>query len=262
MNKLEEYKIDIEGFKYIYYDNQSQNPTIIFIHGLGSNKDPMTKFFKGFEENFRCIYLDLPAHNNIPSYEFSKLDNYSEYIIRFISYLNLKNFYLVGFSFGGLISVNTSKILFQRGLPIKTVAWASPLEKSFLTFKSKQFLKIFDRVNKINYKKLPTSSWFKLLTAIFGIKVKNRELESFTNFDNATLDKLHAMMPDKQIDVKDLNVLYLFGTKDPLINDKAFEKTLIFNENQKKFLIKKGGHYLSAEGRKEALNKIYEFLKN
>lgn len=260
MTTFEEYKIEIDSYKYQYYDNQSGEKTIIFIHGLGSNKDPMTKFFSDYIPKFRCIFLDLPAHNKLPSYEFTKLEDFSKYILKLIKYLKINNFILVGFSFGGLVAIQTSKILADNGIKVKTIAWASPLEKSFLTFKSQQFLKIFDSVQNKFYKKLPKADWFQALTAIFGIKVKDRELESFTNFDNSRLDKFHQMMPDKQINSKDLNLLYIFGTNDPLINSKAYEKTIIYNGNQKKYLVKRGGHYLTPEGKKEALKYIYDFI--
>lgn len=260
MRRFEEYKIEIEGKKYQYYDSLTGPKTIIFIHGLASNKEPMTRFFEEYPEKFRCIFLDLPAHNTLPSYEFTKLDDFSYYILKFIKYLNIKEFTLIGFSFGGLVAINTGKILSDKGVNIKTVAWASPLEKSFLTFRSKQFLKIFDAVQNKFYKKLPKSEWFKILTAIFGIKVKDHELQSFTNFDNSRLDKFHNMMPDHQINVSNMRVLYLFGTGDPLINDKAFAKTKTYNLHQQKFLIKKGGHYLSKEGRNKALKQIYDFI--
>lgn len=260
MQKFEEYLIEIDGLKYQYYDTLNGDKTLILIHGLGSNKDPMTKFFSNYIDKFRCIFLDLPAHNSLPSYNFESLDEFSDYVLNLIRYLKIDNFILVGFSFGGLVAINTSFKLESKGIVVKTVAWASPLEKSFLTFKSKQFLKIFDAIQKKYYKKLPKSQWFKILTAIFGIRVKNHELESFTNFDNSRLDLFHKMMPDKQINTKNLRVLYIFGTKDPLINDKAFDKTIIHNSKQQKFLVQKGGHFLTPEGKREALKIIQDFI--
>jgi len=260
MQHLEEYRIEINGFRYQYYDNQKDGQAIIFIHGLGSNKDPMTKFFGDFLDKFRCIFLDLPAHNKLPSYEFTKLEDFGDYVINFCNYLKLQDYHLVGFSFGGLVAIQTSKKLNESGKIVKTVAWASPLQKSFLTFKSKQFLRIFDAVQNKYYKKLPKSQWFKILTAVFGIRVKDHELQSFTNFDNSRLDKFHQMMPDKQLNVKDIKVLYIFGTKDPLINDSAFPETIIHNSKQSKFLVERGGHYLTSEGRKEAVKLISDFI--
>ena len=89
MIRMPEFKIEINGFKYQYYDNLLNKKTIIFIHGLGSNKDPMTKFFSDYLEGFRCIFLDLPAHNKLPSYDFTKLEDFSEYINQFIKYLKI-----------------------------------------------------------------------------------------------------------------------------------------------------------------------------
>jgi pimeloyl-ACP methyl ester carboxylesterase len=260
MNYLEEYKIEIKGRKYQYYDTLLGEKTIIFIHGLGSNKDPMTKFFLEYLDKFRCIFIDLPAHNKLPDYEFNDLNDFSDYVLNFLDYLNIEEFVLVGFSFGGLVAIQTSKNLAKKNKIVKTIAWASPLEKSFLTFKSKQFLKIFDAIHNKYYKKLPKSQWFKVLTAVFGIRVRNKELESFTNFDNSRLDIFHKMMPDKQINTENLKILYVFGTKDPLINSKAFEKTIIKSKTQSKEIVERGGHYLTQEGRKKSLKIIHDFI--
>lgn len=253
--------IEIKGKKYQYLDSEVGNPAVIFIHGLGSNKDIMPQIFADFIDGYRCIFVDLPAHNKIPNYDFKTLEEFSEYIINFIHGMHLTNFHLVGFSFGGLVAIQTQKDLRKEKIYCRAVAWASPLRKSFLTLRSRIFLELVDKINKKVYKKLPDSVYFKLLVALLGIKAKNKELESFKYFENDLLDRFASMIPNKLINTKDQEILYIFGTKDPLISDNAYKYTTIYKETQSKFIVPKGGHYYTKEGRRLATEKIVEFIK-
>ena len=253
--------IEIKGKKYQYLDTETGNPAVVFIHGLGSNKDVMPKIFENFIDGYRCIFLDLPAHNKIPAYDFNDLTDFSEYIINFIHGTHLTNFSLVGFSFGGVVAIQTQKDLAKEGIKCKAVAWASPIRKDFLTLRSKAFFTIVDAIKKKDYRKLPESGWFKLVVALLGIKVKNSELESFKYFENELLDKFYNLIPSRFINTENQNLIYIFGTKDPLISEQAFKKTKLQGDYQNKYLINKGGHYYTKEGRQEATKIILDFLK-
>lgn len=259
---MEQKLIEIKGKKYQYLDTEIGNPAILFIHGLGSNKDIMPQIFSDFIDGYRCIFLDLPAHNKIPDYNFKNLEDFADYIINFIEGIHLNNFHIVGFSFGGLVAIQTQKQLKKHKVECKAVAWASPLKKSYLTLRARVFLELVDKINNKFYKRMPSSSYFKLLVALLGIKARNKELESFKNFENDLLDRFASMIPSKLINTDNQEILYIFGTKDPLISDSAFKQTKIDKNCQSKLLVKKGGHYYTKEGRKEATNKIFEFLKS
>lgn len=259
---LKQKEIVIKEKKYQFLDTDLGNEAIIFIHGLGSNKDIMPSIFNSFLKNYRCIFIDLPAHNHIPNYNFHSLNDFATYVFDFIEGTHLKNFHLVGFSFGGLVAIQTQKLLKEKKINVKAVAWASPLRKDYLTNRAKIFIKVVDSFNKKIYKKLPTNNYFKLLVALLGIKVTDQELKSFKYFENDLLDKFHHIMPNQHLNTKNQEILYLFGTKDPLINNLAFKKTKIEGIYQEKYLIKKGGHYMNKEGKKEAHNLILKFLKN
>lgn len=260
MQKLVEKKIIIKNKEYQFLDTEIGEKAIIFVHGLGSSKDIMPKIFNSFLSDYRCIFLDLPAHNKIPSYEFKKLSDFGNYIINFIEGTHLKNFSLVGFSFGGLVSIQTQKMLKEKGLDIKAVAWGSPLRIDFLTIKSHIFFRIVDRINKKSYKKLPESNLFRFFVALIGIKVANDELDSFKYFENNMLDKFYKLIPTKFINTYGQKILYIFGTRDPLIKESAYKKTYIYQKYQTKYLIKKGAHYMKREGKMEAHKLIKKFI--
>jgi len=259
--KLTQKEIEIKGKKYQFLDTDLGEKAIVFIHGLGSNKEIMPKLFNTFLSEYRCIFLDLPSHNKLPSYDFNSLDDFADYIVNFIEGTHLINYCLIGFSYGGLISVVTQKKLQEKGIKVKTVAWASPMRKDFLTIRSKIFLKMVDSFDHKFYKKLPGSIYFRFMVALLGIKVTDDELYSFKYFDNNLLDKFHKLMPNHFINTEGQEILYIFGSKDPLINEKALRKTVIFGDYQKKIKITKGGHYMSKIGKKLAHEYIKEFIK-
>jgi pimeloyl-ACP methyl ester carboxylesterase len=260
--KLTEREIELNGKKYQYLDTDLGEEAIVFVHGLGSNKDIMPKIFNSFLKDYRCIFLDLPGHNKLPNYNFEKLEDFADYIINFVEGTHLTKFSLVGFSYGGLISVVTQKKLKEKGINVKAVAWASPMRKDFLTLKSKIFLKIVDKFENKKFRKLPGNIYFRFVVALLGIKVTDDELNSFKYFDNNLLDKFHKLMPDHFINTDGQEILYIYGSKDPLINEQAMKKTILHGENQFKFKITKGGHYMTKIGKRLAHEKIREFLKS
>ena len=93
------------AFNTDYYLNKvgETNP-IVFIHGVGLNKDiwkPQIDFFK----NYTTLTYDLLGHGKTPL-EKSKVsfDDFSKQLLLLIDDLELKKIHLVGFSLGALIA--------------------------------------------------------------------------------------------------------------------------------------------------------------
>ena len=261
MMKLIEKTIEIKGKKYQYFDTEVGTKAILFIHGLGTSKNTMPKIFNEFLKEYRCIFLDMPAHNKLPSYNFDSLDDFAQYVVDFIKATHLINFSIAGFSFGGLITLHTQKLLKENGIEVKAVVWGSPLRQDYLTFKSKAFLTIVDNINKKTYKKLPQSNMFQFLVALLGMNITDSELESFKFFENNMLDKFYSLIPTKNLNTEGQQIIYIFGTKDPLIKEDAIKKTHLYGDYQEKYLVKKGAHYLKKSGKEEAHKLIKQFLE-
>lgn len=261
MKNLQENKIVINHKIYQFYDYGHGDTSILFLHGLASSKKMFPRFFDSFLDEYRCLFIDLPAHNKIPNYGIESLDEISQYVINFIDYIKPSKLIIIGFSFGGLVGLNTTKILKERGDDIKVVVWASPLKKSFLTLRSKSFFKVVDGLKNKKYKKLPGSIYFRFLVALLGIKVTNKELETFKFFENSNLDSFEKLIPRKMLPTKDIKVLYIYGTNDPLIKTSAFKNIKLTNKFQEKHLIKKGGHNLDKKA-KEDIHKIIKTFIN
>jgi 2-succinyl-6-hydroxy-2,4-cyclohexadiene-1-carboxylate synthase len=85
------------------------NPTLCFLHGfLGSKKD-FFPIIQDLKNHFYCIALDLPAHGSSPPSRDALPG-----LIRTIS--SFTNPFLVGYSLGGRLSLQLSKIVPLAGI--------------------------------------------------------------------------------------------------------------------------------------------------
>lgn len=89
----------------VSYQDSGKGQAIICLHGWLSDSSSFSKLAEQLP-NFRILALDLPNfgrsedNNNITS-----LDDYSEYIKKFIDKLELKDYTLLGHSMGGQIAI-------------------------------------------------------------------------------------------------------------------------------------------------------------
>ena len=82
----------------------STQKTIIFVHGLGLNKEMWQWLPKELEENFRIVIYDLFGHGESPlPDEFPSLRMYSLQIKNLIEHCKFEKIILAGFSLGGMI---------------------------------------------------------------------------------------------------------------------------------------------------------------
>ena len=94
-----------DSFKTHYSLNKiSENNPIVFIHGVGLNKDiwkPQIDFFK----DYTTLTYDLLGHGQTPLKKSKvNFDHFSKQLLSLINKLKLKKINLIGFSLGALIA--------------------------------------------------------------------------------------------------------------------------------------------------------------
>lgn len=100
--------IDINGVSIAYRD-KGCGQTILFVHGFASFSYTWQKMLEYFPENLRVVTIDLKGYGyseKICDDNLSPFDQ-SNILREFIKKLDLKDFYLVGHSMGGAISLLT-----------------------------------------------------------------------------------------------------------------------------------------------------------
>ncbi|MDO8486284.1 MAG: alpha/beta hydrolase [Candidatus Staskawiczbacteria bacterium] len=133
----------------IFGDNLPiDNKTFLILHGWGSSSDRWQLIGQLFSENgFRVIIPDLPGFGKSEAPEKPwNFNNYVNFIEEFTESINLRNFYLLGHSFGGSVAVKIAIDVPQKVNRLFLVACACIRKKT--TFKKvlakiSKFIRIF-----------------------------------------------------------------------------------------------------------------------
>lgn len=113
-------------------------PTLVFVHGLCCDSEYWARYFKMSSKKYGVVLVDLRGHGKSekPSNEDAyKIENFKDDIIQLLSALKLKDYFLIGHSFGGFVAsqVSGEKMPGLRGtILISTPINYADLKKSFL----------------------------------------------------------------------------------------------------------------------------------
>ena len=142
-------KINDIDLNYLEYGEGKK--TLIFLHGWGQNIDMIKPLADYFYKEYKIYIIDLPGHGNSsePPYAYH-VDEFVEILRKFIEINKIKNFTLIGHSFGGKISLlYQSKYHDADKLIMLASAFKQEIKK--LSFKTKclKFAKKIPVLNKL-----------------------------------------------------------------------------------------------------------------
>ncbi len=87
--------------------NPKAKDTLVFLHGWGSSLQFWIPVSKLLTKSYRIILVDLPGFGKSMPFQFQPdIPDYTEFIRKFASSLNLEKFTLAGYSFGGQITLD------------------------------------------------------------------------------------------------------------------------------------------------------------
>jgi len=90
----------------IHYEIQGEGPSLLILHGWGSSTESWQEIKQELSSNFKVIVLDLPGFGKSETPEQPwTVQNYLNFLERFVQELELDNMHLLGHSFGGSLSV-------------------------------------------------------------------------------------------------------------------------------------------------------------
>ena len=104
--KKREWNCHGQKITYLRSKNQSSSTPVVFLHGLGANKDKWGAGIYSLTQGHECVFLDLPGEGES---SFSSEDDYSplsqvERLANFFKAIGLSQMVLVGSSIGGCIA--------------------------------------------------------------------------------------------------------------------------------------------------------------
>ena len=91
--------------RVISYSDVGEGRVIVFIHGWMDSKKAYEGITSILSKKYRCISIDLPGFGKSDCIKDVRVEKISSIIHKIIKRLKIKDFYLVGHSLGGAISI-------------------------------------------------------------------------------------------------------------------------------------------------------------
>jgi pimeloyl-ACP methyl ester carboxylesterase len=104
-SSIERYGLPSEvGFRIGAKGVQKGRPTLILIHGAGSNSQIFSPQVRFLDRTMNVLALDLPGHGNTPGPGEETISAYAEWVHNILDGSQLGPFFIGGYSMGGAIT--------------------------------------------------------------------------------------------------------------------------------------------------------------
>lgn len=267
--------VEIDGMQ-VHYRDEGKGMPIVLIHGTGASLHTWDYWASKLKEKHRVVRMDLPAFgltgaNSNGDYS---IENYTNFLTKFLHKVELDSMYLVGNSLGGNIAWNftaenpeavTKLVLIDAsGLPTnKPQPWIFKMAKTPIV--NSMFLYVTPRaVIKDNIEQVyedDSKISEDLITRYHEMALREGNRKAFidrakTDFklgDNSNLEKLKSIKN---------KTLLIWGENDnwiPLDNGKRMDSLM---PNSKLIIVKNSGHVPMEESPKESLLLFEDFINN
>ncbi len=270
------------GIEIAYTEQGEGDQTLLFVHGLGSNKKSWQKNIAALSAHYRCIALDLPGYeaSSKGDYPFS-MHFFAETIAEFISQLKLQKVTLIGHSMGAQVSVTLA--LMKPGLIEKLILIAPAGFETFSDTEKAWFKAVYtpavvkatsvEQIRKnfeINFFSFPEDAAFMIED-----RLKLREMpEAYEYYCNMIPQNVMAMLNEpifERLSEIKIPVLIIFGANDQLIPNQLLHKGLTVFEvarkghfkidNSKLAFLPNAGHFVQWDQAEAANQTIRAFLE-
>jgi len=243
----------------VNYQDEGKGPTILLLHGWGSELSAFAKLSKYLSENYRVISLDLPGFGStqVPNSDWH-VKEYAEFVHSFLKKKKIKRLYAVaGHSFGGRVIIKgiSEKLIDPQKVILIGSAGVKPPKST-----------------KANAYKVAAKTG-KALTTLPGLSKLRPKLRSGLYKSAGTSDYLNAKEMQKiflNIVNEDLMkcamdisqpTLLLWGENDsetPVADGETLAQCIPFS---KLYVMKNAGHYAHLDAPELVNSKIDEFLQ-
>jgi len=223
---------------------------LVIIHGWGK-KHSWERVVSQLENNFNIFLLDLPGFD----FQIEKPYNFDDYIQFLESKINLNNYYLLGHSFGGALSLLYS---LKHPEKIKKLILYNPaiIREENLKIKISQFLsQIFKKVKN----KLPSKISYFIRKLYYRFFIKSYDY--FLSDENLK-ETFRQIRKDLQEEARNLKVktVLIWGKKDkitPLKHGKKLNQII----KDSTLVIVEGGHSFHKENPEKFCKVLTSYLK-
>jgi proline iminopeptidase len=275
------YLTSFDNTKIFYKISKAKRPkgTILFIHGgFFGNHTLLKKIYSGFVKDYNLILPDVrgKGDSDFPKKKQSiSLEDYATDMYEILKKEKVKEIYIVGVSFGGLISLKLYE-LFSTKIKIKKLILISssyttmhakkkvliskimiPMLKGIIIFLDAIWPFKEKRRKDIDYSKMPKRN-FHLFYAISLFR--NNSFKTLLRRYKTGFNVLEHEVKEDSIKKVKIPVLLIWGDKDILFGKWIQEKMIKLFEKPEIKIIKGGSHNIYIHDSKEVIRYIQSFL--
>lgn len=92
------------GKPAIAYELRGEGPLVVFLHGIGGNRDNWSHQLASFSTHYRAVAWDARGYGDSEDYEGPcRFEDFSDDLARLLDHLDVERAHLVGLSMGGRI---------------------------------------------------------------------------------------------------------------------------------------------------------------
>ena len=235
--------VDISGINVNYIKEGEKGSAILLLHGWGSNLTLFRSMIDYLKKEHVIYALDFPGFGGTPEPDTVwSVDDYTDFVIKFIEEMKIENISILGHSFGGRIIiklVNRENLSFKvEKIVLLDSAGIKPQNNGSNTFRSKYYRFA---------KKIVTSRIVKKIDKDAENKLKSKF--GSEDYKNATPRMRDILVKTVNEDLTELlnnikvKTLLVWGDKDSAtpLGDAEIMKERI--ENSELEVVKGGTHY-------------------
>ncbi|CAF1596895.1 unnamed protein product [Rotaria magnacalcarata] len=270
--------IDANGTSMFSYCEKGKKihgqPTIVFIHGLSSNKETWLPIVKNIPDDYHCITVDLPAHGETVGMkeEFYTIDKFVEKLKLFFDKMNLvKPMFIIGASMGGAV-VSMFAIKYPNYVSLICLL-APPADEKCETARIKQLRQgnyevllpetteqLSDMIRSLTIKPI----WLPELFLNGFLHLRLPLLEEHTNVLRSLLEYDYPYLDQRYQELKQIScpTLILWGREDQLFTvDGAHYFSQLIPKSEA-IIFDDCGHFMAIDKPVEVADSIVTFLNH
>jgi len=262
---------DNQNMNYFYTFINNKNPTLIFIHGLGSDYSSWEKQYEFFlKNNYSVAGFDLRGHGKSEinkNYEYYSLENSAKDLKKFIDFLDCENnFILIGHCLGASIIQlfenkfpDKAKALFiLSGTHKKVNRLISKILKYYFKFKLLGKTIKNNQINKTHRKQNYNVkiSDYDVLRVIYAIK--KTSLITYSG----TLSHFFTFNITNELPLHKAPMIIISGEKDSILKKEESQVIAKQSKNAKLYILKDANHVILNNNWKEINQIILKELTN
>lgn len=242
----------------IYYEIEGDGNPILLFHGWGGNSYSLYPIGSLLKDSYKVIYLDFPGFgkSDIPKKSLNGED-YKNIILKLIDFLKLKEYSIIGHSFGGRVGI---RIAVERKNDLKgliLIDSAGIRDKKSLKQRIRE--KSFKILKRLFLKATKGKTRDKIISSLQNL-FGSKDYKSVNGVMRETLVKIvnEDLLPLlKEIETKTLIIWGEFDKELPLRHGLIMKENI---KNSNLVVIKNGGHFPYLDNLPKVISEIKNFL--